>query len=499
MTVANPNGTKARASVESDFDYEPVTALIPYLRTLRLHWRPIVAVAAVALLACAGYLTVRSLTYEAQAQVLVSPLVPGDTNFVGLPIVKTAPGDPTRSVQTVAGVIESPQVASQAAEDLGGGVTTAEVADAVTVKAVEGSNVINVAAITEDPDRSADFANAYASAALEVRQEILRPLVGAEIDETRRQLSTIPDPTGTSADALRSKLRALSSLTDRSDPTLSVTELATPPTSPLEKPAWLLLMVAAGAGILIGAGATILYRSLAERLIEDEDDLLRVFALPIYARVPAQADRGEKGPRRRIDPQSRPAYGLLRAQLEVREINARGRSGPVGSSSIVAVVGVTAEGDSASATLGIARANSQSGAETIIVQGRPTGDPGDRLERSGRRALGEGKPRRPTEDGFIAVNDEPRLRLATAGKAPADGAGLNGLVTKATKLADVVVVDVGPVRGITDDLTVIHRADHIVLAVRYGFSRASDLFLAEQLMNDAVAGDRIGYLIFNSP
>lgn len=489
----------ARMSVESDFDYEPVTALIPYLRTIRLHWRLIAAVSVVAMLACAGYLSVRTVSYEAQAQVLVTPLTPGDVSYVGLPIVKTAPGDPTRTVETVAGVIHSPQVARQAAKDVGGGVTTAQVADAVTVQAEAGSNVVDVTAITEDPQLSAEIANAYANAALEVRQEILRPLVGAQIRRTRRELTTIPDPTGTSAEALRAKLRALTSLVDRSDPTLSVTQLATPPSAPLEKPGWLLLMVAAAAGVLIGIGATILYRSLAERLVEDEEDLLRIFPLPIYARVPAPAGRGAKSSPRQVALQARPAYGLLRAQLEVREINAWGRhDAPVGSTSIVAVVGAGAAGDSASATLGLATAISQSGAETIMVDGGSRSDPTDQLELgSSSPARGEGGSPKPT-DGFVSVADQPRLHLATATESSTNGRGLGGLVAEATQRADVVVVDVGPLRTITDDLTLVHRADHIVLVVRFGRSRASDLFLAAQLMTDAVAGDRIGYLILNS-
>lgn len=502
MTVDDPNGTKARAAVETDFDYEPVTALIPYLRTIRLHWRLIAATSLIAFLACAAILSGRSMTYEAQAQVLVSPLVPGDVNFIGLPIIKTAPGDPTRVVQTVAGVIDSPQVASQAAKDLDGEVTAAQVADAVTVDAVENSNIVNVTAVTEDPDLAAEIANAYATAALEVRQEILRPLVGAQIRKTKRQLETTSDPAGTSAEALQAKLHALTSLADRSDPTLSVTRPATPSTSPLEKPAWMLLLVVAAAGALIGAAGTMLYRSLAERLVEDEDDLLRVFPLPIYARVPApagRAARGEKGSQARVLAQARPAYGLLRAQLEVREINAWGRrDGPVGSSSIVAVVGVSGNGDSASATLGLATAISQSGAETIMVDGGSPAASSDQLEAgSSARGPGKGSSGRAT-DGFIPVTDQPGLRLATATEKSFNGGGLTGLVTEATKRADVVVVDVGPVRSITDDLTLVHRADHIVLAVRFGHSRASDLFLAAQLLSDAVAGDRMGYLIFNS-
>lgn len=499
MSVDGPTGGGARSSVESDFDYEPVTALIPYLRTIRLHWRLIAVVAVVAMLGCAAYLSVRTVSYEAQAQVLVTPLIPGDANFVGLPIVKTAPGDPTRTVETVAGVIDSPQVARQAAEDLDEGVTTAQVADAVTVQAEAGSNVVDVTAITEGAQLSADVANAYANAALEVRQEILRPLVGAQIRRTRRELTTIPDPTGTSAEVLRAKLRALTSLVDRSDPTLSVTQLATPPSSPLEKPAWLLLMVAAAAGVLIGVGATILYRSLAERLVEDEEDLLRIFPLPIYARVPAPGRRGEKRSPRQAALQARPAYGLLRAQLEVREINAWGRhDNPVDSTSIVTVVGAGAAGDSASAALGLATAISQSGAETIMVDGGYRGESIDQLELDPTLpALGEGESPKPT-DAFVAVADQPRLRLATATESSTNGRGLGGLIAEATRRADVVVVDVGPVGGITDDLTLVHRANHIVLAVRLGRSRASDLFLAAQLMSDAVAGDRIGYLIFSS-
>ena len=362
---------------EGDLEYEPVTALIPYLRAIRLHWRLIAATALVAMVSCAVFLQFLSPDYEAQAQVLVTPLTPDDQSFVGLPVVRTAPGDPTRTVTTVAGVIESPEVAERAAQGLDDEVDAAQIEDAVTVAPEEGSNVIDITANADDPELAAAIASAYAEAALKVRQEILRPLVGAAIKRGETQLESIADQQGTAAEAIRTRVSELSALQDRSDPTLSVAQLATVPSSPLDKPAWLLLAVAAVAGALLGIGALALGRSLTERLIEDEDGLLRTLPLKIYARVPVGKRRADEDADRR-GPPDRSAYHLLRVQLEAREIQLRGRDAPqIGPSGVVAIVGLSPGAATRNTALGLGSAIGQAGGEAIVLDGasHPLGGP----------------------------------------------------------------------------------------------------------------------------
>ena len=357
---------------EGDLDYEPVTALIPYLRAIRLHWRLIAATALVAMASCAVFLQFLSPDYEAQAQVLVTPLTPDDQSFVGLPVVRTAPGDPTRTVTTVAGVIESPEVAERAAQGLDDEVDAAQIEDAVTVAPEEGSNVIDITANADDPELAAAIASAYAEAALKVRQEILRPLVGAAIKRGETQLESIADQQGTAAEAIRTRVSELSALQDRSDPTLSIAQVATVPSSPLDKPAWLLLAVAAAAGALLGIGALALGRSLTERLIEDEDGLLRTLPLKIYARVPVGKRRAEEDADRR-GPPDRSAYHLLRVQLEAREIQLRGRDAPrIGPSGVVAIVGLSPGAATRNAALGLGSAIGQAGGRRSWSTAPPT-------------------------------------------------------------------------------------------------------------------------------
>ena len=482
---------------EGDLEYEPVTALIPYLRAIRLHWRLIAATALVAMVSCAVFLQFLSPDYEAQAQVLVTPLTPDDQSFVGLPVVRTAPGDPTRTVTTVAGVIESPEVAERAAQGLDDEVDAAQIEDAVTVAPEEGSNVIDITANADDPELAAAIASAYAEAALKVRQEILRPLVGAAIKRGETQLESIADQQGTAAEAIRTRVSELSALQDRSDPTLSVAQLATVPSSPLDKPAWLLLAVAAVAGALLGIGALALGRSLTERLIEDEDGLLRTLPLKIYARVPVGKRRADEDADRR-GPPDRSAYHLLRVQLEAREIQLRGRDAPqIGPSGVVAIVGLSPGAATRNTALGLGSAIGQAGGEAIVVDGAP---------HLGGSAAQFGSEPQPDDRDLVAtptfdldpIPGEPGLRVAT-GPGPDDaGPSLRGLVERATDQADCVLVDAGPVSGITDALPLVAAADHVVLVVHLGRSRASDLLLAAELLSEEIAAHRVGYLVLES-
>jgi len=99
-------------------DDHPPPAPISYAEAVRRHPRVVLGVAAAALLVGLLWLLVRSPAYEASAKVLVAPVAAEERAFVGLPVLRET-GDATRTVQTAAGLLESPAAASAAATALG--------------------------------------------------------------------------------------------------------------------------------------------------------------------------------------------------------------------------------------------------------------------------------------------------------------------------------------------------------------------------------------------
>ena len=86
-------------------------ALGPYLRAIRAH-RGLVVLTTLAFLAAAllWLSFARTPSYEATANVLVTPLPQDDEIFRGLQLLRDS-GDPTRTMQTAASLMTSPEAA----------------------------------------------------------------------------------------------------------------------------------------------------------------------------------------------------------------------------------------------------------------------------------------------------------------------------------------------------------------------------------------------------
>src|SRR5215213_1962207 len=106
-------------------------ALGPYLRAIRAH-KPLMVLTTLAFVAAAlAWLAfARTPTYEATANLLVTPLPQDDQTFRGLQLLRDS-GDPTRTVQTAASLVTAPEAARRTATQLGNGWTTQRVFDSV--------------------------------------------------------------------------------------------------------------------------------------------------------------------------------------------------------------------------------------------------------------------------------------------------------------------------------------------------------------------------------
>jgi len=493
----DPRLEEPGGSQPDPLEYEPVSALVPLLQAVWSRRWLVLAIAAVTVGACALWLTQRSLTYEASAQILVTPLVEGEDSLVGLPIVRTSPGDPTRTVETAARVVTSPAIASATASEVGG-ITGPDVTRAVTIEPQEGTNVIEVTAETDDPERSAEIANAYVQSALAVRQSELKPAVQDEITQVEDEIDALPNLDDAAALELKSKLSDLQSISDGTDPTLSIPQLAEAPTGPTQQSPKLLLLLAGIAGLMIGAGAAVALRSSRGQPVENDADLFDALPLPILARVPAlrHRDRGSL----LAAPEIRSSYRLLRDQLEVREQE----SGTVpmesgGPNGLIAVTGAH-HGDGITTTaLGLAAAATTAGRSVIAFElGR--GKPmlaemlGVRARGLVRHADGHG-----IEALLTPVPGVPNLKLIAADPSRETRDRLDPMarpmIAEARELADCVIVDAGPAGDTGGILGVLYEAEHVLVVARTGHTPIEGLSALSNILTHGSTLDRAGYVV----
>ena len=235
-------------------------ALGPYLRAIRKHRLLVVAITAVTVLAAGAWLYVRAPSYEATAEILVSPLPQSDTTFLGVQVLRDST-EPTRTMQTAASMLSTRQTAQRTAARLGPGWDTQRVEDAVKVKPQGESNIVAVTATDDDADPAARVANVYATSALEQRHFDLARQVQAAVAGLRPQQRAEQRRGVTSSDVQR-RLTQLRLVGGGIDPTFSLSAPAAVPESPLGPPSWLVLVLALLAGWTIASVTAVLIEAV---------------------------------------------------------------------------------------------------------------------------------------------------------------------------------------------------------------------------------------------
>jgi len=230
-------------------DHKLPDASPTYAVSIRRHPRVVVCIAAVAVLVGVVWLAVRSPAYQASAEILVAPVSSDDRALVGLDVVPDAAGDPTRTIQTAASLLEAPSSAAAAARTLGRSWTAPRVRDSVRVEPLGQTNLVAVTARGSSPRQAASVANAYAAAALSVRDRVVSAQIAQRLDDLDAQLAALPHSSQAAADltARRDELTAV-----RGDPSLSLAQAAEPPTATTGTPGWLMLGVILAIGLAVG-------------------------------------------------------------------------------------------------------------------------------------------------------------------------------------------------------------------------------------------------------
>ena len=264
---------------------QPRGALESYLRAVRAHRLLVAIVVLATLLASIVWLSQRTPEYKATARLLVNPL-PQTDELLGLPVIRDS-GDPTRTMQTAASVLESPRAARAAARRLGAGWTAQQVLNDIDLQPQGESNILAVTARTDNARTAVDLANTFAKATLDTRDAALRQDVAPLIDQLKKTRASLGTSDPSAAD-IETRIVALEELAVGGDPSTGFSRVAAS-TSAEGAPGWLIVFLALLAGLVLASVTALLKEMLGPPTIRSEGELEDVHAAPVLARIPARS------------------------------------------------------------------------------------------------------------------------------------------------------------------------------------------------------------------
>ncbi len=480
--MAGPTPTRADSGATAAGVTAETGGLRPLMQAISLHRRIVVVTVLAALFGAAAYLAIRQPTYEATANVLVQPVPQDDPTYLSLGVVKDS-GDPIRTTQTAATLLDSTEAAVRTASELGDGWTATKVQDSVDVAPLSESNIIAITGTAGTAEESAKLADTFAETSLVVRNSQLEDQVNQTIRRTQDQLDAT-DSTDPNAAQLSTELQLLESIKQTGDPSLALQQKADVPEAPSNPGPILVIMLALIAGLVLGTGAALL-RELFGRRIADADEAAAIYPMPVLARVPllpARSLQPPEGTAWYMPPEVFESFLTLAIQLEQRDR---------GPSSLMITSPSRADGKTTSA-INLAVTLARLGRSVILLDF-------DLRNPQVGRALGMGgiattpaqlgDPRQNL-DSFLVDTELPNLRILPIRPGESgdpvtgtDSAGTQGLIRAARAAADWVVVDSPPLGEVSDALTMSREIDDILVVMRPGNTSRSHLKILGDLLD----------------
>ena len=445
-----------------------------YLTAFRHHWPLIALVVALAVVPTAVYSLSAPKRYNAQADLVVTPIPADDTTFLGISGL-LRDSTQAQTVLTAARVAGAPAVGERVKSRLG-----LSERPAIEVKPVGQSNVVSLVATSSSAPQAARIANAYAKAVLSLRAAALERQLEATITRLQARLSSLKGKSASDqaiGSQIRQRIAQLTPLVGAGDPTMSLLSAAVPPTSASWPRPKLSVLVAFICSLLLGVGLALALEVL-NPVIKDEEELLFGHRRPILARLPRVTQfeirrfltrRGE------LPPDLREAYRMLRGSLY--------GAGPNGSfPRVILVASAGLEEGKTVTSISLADAIARSGLSVILVDGdlrRPMLGAvyGVSAAPSGLPDLlrGTAKP----EDTLVpGPNPNLRLLLSTPDPEIIDLVQQDVMASVVWQLqehADVIVIDSSPLGEFADSYAFARVAEAVILCVRLGRSNRQKL------------------------
>ena len=436
------------------------------------------------------YVATASKTYEAESQVLVTPVPPEAELLVRVGLISGS-ADPARDVQTVASLATTVEVAARAQDDLKGipaaEGTPQDLLHHVSAAPVAESNIVAITGSAGTADDSAKVANVFAQALIDERTDELHRRVGQQLNLLEDQIES-----GGADSELTSQVSQLEALLGAEDPTLQLAAEAVPPTRQASpRP---VLSIAGGllAGIVLGIVAAFARQAIDPRL-RREAQLRRLFNLPILARIPREGRRVRPRPLApgALTPAASEAYRTLRGTLA---ISARAHA-ELGRS--ILVTGSSPSDGKTTTAINLAAALAMGGTRVILIEAdlrRPS--IGHALDvQASTGVVSALLDTVPLEDALVTSQRYgPNLSLLLA-DVESDTMGemigelfvptaAQRLLERAHRLADYVIVDSPPLTDVVDALPLARRVDQVLLVARIGNTRLDKLSQLGELLAD---------------
>jgi capsular exopolysaccharide synthesis family protein len=486
MTPLEPTSAPGHAKADWRKPRES-PGLVRYAETIRERIWLVVGITALTLAAAAAYLAVTPKVYDAQAELLVSPISNSEPALTGLSLVR-ASSDPTRDVETVARLVTSRDVAVRAKRELGLDQSVTELMNHTEASPVAQSNVVVITAEADSPREAAQVANGFAESSVADRNEKLRTQLKPMIETLRERIaaeSRLPASPGVAEELAR-----LEDLKVAGDPTVRFETRAVPPESAATPRPVLTIVAGLIGGLVLGVGAAFLIRAMDPRL-RREEQLREHYRLPILARIPRERgrpDRGRRRPEREapaepfwLSPQMLEAYRTLRTMLgaavpDVEDTNGPGRA--------ILITGPSSVEGKTTTAINLAYSYVCAGKRVVLVEAdfhRPRvattfkvrGHVGVGELLVGEASLSDALvPIEPFGDHLrLLPVHRPDMGLSEMLSMPA----ARRLLNQVRAVADYVIVDSPPLAEVIDALPLARCVDDVVLVCRLGTSSLSQL------------------------
>ncbi len=455
-------------------------AHVAYIRAVRAHPVLVGFIVLAALATAFVWQHSRTPSYEATAQVLVTP-VAEESAYVGLPgLVTSSSSDPSRTMQTATSILETPGAAALAASNLGRGWTKQLVGQSISVAPRGESNVISITGKADGSAKSAALAAAYARAALALHAKLLGDEAKLQVEQLQARARRLTAAEGSEASQIGSQLAALNAVAAGHDPNFSLLQVPFAPGSPSGTSKTVILALALLAGLVIAVGAAVLTDYLNRRA-RDEDEILSTYPLPVLVRVPIlpRGARDAVSPDR-VPPGVREAFRTLQPQLpQIRD----GRA--------VMFTSASPRDGKTSAAINFAFVLAAAGFRVILFDfdlrrpdvGRRLGVNSDFMDLFRADAKLEDLLKEPPGAPGLRVISSRAQGGETTALVDAVARRLPELLDRARQLADYVIVDTPPLGQISDGLRAAMVVDDIVLVARPGNTNRVELEHTRELLD----------------
>jgi len=487
---------------DAEIQNEDPVELTEYLRVVRERWWIIVA-AVVIVTGAALFISLQSTPqYSSYARLLYQKNNLEQALF-GAQVFTASNQD--REVQTGGVLVKLEPIAEAVAQSLGSGLSASSLLSMVSVKPMSDANVVDISAVSADPQQCAAVANAFAEQFVLFRRNTDRATVAAASELVRQKLDSL-SPEDASSDyglMLKERYESLQIIESMQNGGFTIVQKASVPTEPFAPQTVRNTLIALFVGLVLGVGLAFLIDRL-DRRIRDEKILEKELGVPVLASVPLIQDGWLARKRQWLNGKSRvrsratvgfanngnilEAFRTLRSNLQYFSLDKRQPVWLVTS-------GAPKEGKTTTMiNLGLSLA--LSGKRVILIEGdlrRPMVHEYLGLRRGvGLSNLLAGSKRLEDVLQYIKATDfvppEKRVRpedekrgvlqrnmyAICSGPLPPNPAELlasqrmTDLINELAPMADYLLVDTPPVLACSDALALARHADGVIVVARLG-------------------------------